>query len=102
MEATIQLPQAFSVRDEHEFYPMQHIMARLNPNLLVEQVATGRHVNGNYTVLWGLVYLEGHLPKIQDIEGALEEAGYDFSHNKPIAPPEFLEGGRSRKAAMQG
>ena len=31
MLTKIQLPKAFSVRDEHEFYPMQHLMARLNP-----------------------------------------------------------------------
>jgi hypothetical protein len=51
MQTAIDLPKAFSVRDEHEFCPIQHLMARLNPKLLVEQIATSRHVNGGSTVL---------------------------------------------------
>ena len=51
MLTKVQLPKAFSVRDEHEFYPMQHLMAQLNPDLMVKQVATGVHVNGGGTVL---------------------------------------------------
>ena len=31
MQAKINLPSAFSVRDENEFYPIQHLVARLNP-----------------------------------------------------------------------
>jgi hypothetical protein len=31
MHAGIELPKAFSVRDEHEFLPIQHLLARLNP-----------------------------------------------------------------------
>ena len=31
MHAKVELPKAFSVRDEHEFLPIQHLMARLNP-----------------------------------------------------------------------
>ena len=53
MQATVDLPKAFSVRDEDEFFPMQHLMARLSPQLHVVQIATGRHVNGGSTVLWG-------------------------------------------------
>ena len=56
MFTKVQLPKAFSVRDEHEFYPMQHLMARLNPDLMVKQVATGVHVEGGGTVFWGIVY----------------------------------------------
>ena len=33
MHAGIELPKAFSVRDEHEFLPIQHLLARLNPQL---------------------------------------------------------------------
>ena len=43
MHTTVELPKAFSVRDEHEFLPFQHLMARLNPKLLVKEVATGVH-----------------------------------------------------------
>lgn len=62
MQAKVELPKAFSVRDEHEFLPIQHLMARLNPKLLVRQVATGVHVNGGGTVFWGLVFLNGEPP----------------------------------------
>jgi methylmalonyl-CoA mutase cobalamin-binding subunit len=81
MQVTIELPTAFSVRDEHEFFPMQHVMARLNPKLMVKQVATGMHVNGGCTVFWGLIYLDGHPPGKKQIEAALREAGFDFTHN---------------------
>ena len=43
MHAKVELPMAFSVRDEHEFFPVQHLMARLNPQLVAKQVATGVH-----------------------------------------------------------
>ena len=33
MQTQIELPKAFSIRDENEFLPIQHLMARLNPNL---------------------------------------------------------------------
>lgn len=81
MQTNVQLPKAFSVRDEHEFYPLQHLMARLNPKLHVKQVATGKHVDGGGTVFWGLVYLEGHFPDKTHLEIALREAGFDFAHN---------------------
>ena len=54
MHTKVELPKAFSVRDEHEFLPFQHLMARLNPKLMVKEVATGVHVNGGGTVLLGL------------------------------------------------
>jgi len=81
MHAKVELPKAFSVRDEHEFLPIQHLMARLNPKLLVKQVATGVHVAGGGTVFWGLVYLNGEPPSKQKVELALREAGFDFAHN---------------------
>ena len=81
MHAQVNLPKVFSVRDEHEFYPIQHLMARLNPRLTVAQVATGVHVNGGCTVLWGIVYLEGQPLGKKDVETALRDAGFDFGHN---------------------
>jgi hypothetical protein len=85
MQATIELPKAFSVRDDRELPPIQDLMARLNPNLLVVQVATGVHVNGGSTVNWGLVYLDGEPLADQDVRAALAEAGLDFQHNAEIA-----------------
>ncbi|MGO8749557.1 MAG: hypothetical protein ACLQNE_26670 [Thermoguttaceae bacterium] len=81
MHAKVELPKAFSVRDEHEFLPIRHLMARLNPMLLVKLVATGVHVDGGGTVYWGLVYLKGQPPSKQKVETALREAGFDFAHN---------------------
>ncbi len=81
MHAKIELPKAFSVRDKHEFLTFQHLMARMNPKLLVKEVATGVHVDGGDAVHWGLVYLEGKLPSQKKVEIALMEAGFDFAHN---------------------
>ena len=81
MHAKIELPKAFSVRDEHEFLPIQHLVSRLNSKLLVREVATGVHVDGGGTVHWGLVYLNGEPPSKQKVEIALREAGFDFVHN---------------------
>jgi hypothetical protein len=81
MHAKIELPKAFSVRDEHEFLPIQHLMARLNPQLVVKEVTTGVHVDGGGTVHWGLVYLRGEPPSKQKLESALREAGFDVAHN---------------------
>ena len=86
MHAKMELPKAFSIRDEHEFSPIQHLMARLNPKLLVEQVATGVHVNGGETVFWGLVYLPGEPPSNLKVQEALREAGFDFARNVLIRP----------------
>jgi hypothetical protein len=84
MQAPVELPKAFSVRDEHEFFPIQHLLARLNPKLAVSQVATGKHVTGGCTVYWGLVYLEDRPPSNTDLQAAMKEAGFDFSHNGSI------------------
>jgi hypothetical protein len=81
MRTQIDLPKAFSVGDEHEFFPIQHLMARLNPKLMVKQVATGVHVDGGCTVFWGLVYVQGQRPAQKEVEGALKEAGFDFARN---------------------
>jgi hypothetical protein len=80
VQATIQLPKAFSVRDEHKIHPIGHLLARLNPNLVVAQVATGKHVNGGCTVLWGVTFLKNRAPAKALVEAALKEAGFDFSH----------------------
>ena len=81
MHSKVELPKAFSVRDEHEFLPMQHLMGRINPQFVVKQVATGVHVDGGGTVFWGLVCLKGESPSKKKVEKALREAGFDFAHN---------------------
>ncbi len=81
MQAVVELPKAFSVRDEHEFYPFQHVMARLNSKLLVKQIATGVHVDGGGTVYWGLIYSDGQKLSKKAVEMALRDAGFDFAHN---------------------
>src|ERR1035437_3564481 len=81
MQAKVELPKAFSVRDEHEFLPIQPLLARLNPKLLVKQGAKGMNVDGGDTVCWGLAYLNGEPPSKKKVETALREAGFDFVHN---------------------
>ena len=81
METTVKLPQAFSVRDDHEFFPMQHLLARMNPTIVVQQVATGMHIEGGPTVFWGIVHLEGQTLAKSEVEAALRSAGFDFAHN---------------------
>lgn len=84
MRASIELPKAFSVRDDREFPLVQDLMTRLNPKLLVVHVAMGVHVNGGPTVHWGLVCLDGQPLLDKDLRAALEEAGLDFQHNAEI------------------
>ena len=86
MEAAIKLPKAFSVREDRELLLIQDLMARLNPKLLVAQVATGVHIDGGYTVNWGLVYLDGQPLTHADVVAALKEAGLDAQHNAEIQP----------------
>ena len=81
MQAIIEVPKAFSARGENDLAPIQHLMARLNPQLVVKQVATALHVGGGGTVLWGLVCLEGQPLTDHDVEAALREAGFDFEHS---------------------
>jgi hypothetical protein len=80
MESTIDVPKAFSVRDDHEFLAYKHLMTRLNPRLRVRQVGMGLHVNSGYTVYWGLVSLEGQRVTREEFNMALQEAGFDFGH----------------------
>ena len=84
MQVTIELPKAFSIRDERELPLIQDLMARLNPKLIVAQVATGMHVDGGYTVNWGLVYMDGQPLTDADVAAALKEAGLDAQHNAEI------------------
>lgn len=86
MQAAVELPKAFSVREDRELRLMQDLMARLNPKLLVAQVATGLHVDGGCTVNWGLVYLDGQPPTDEEVQGALQAAGLDAQHNAEIQP----------------
>jgi hypothetical protein len=81
MHSKVELPKAFSVRNEQEFLPIQHLMARMNPQFVVKQIATGVHVDGGGTVFWGLVYLKSEPPSRKKVEMALREAGFDFAHN---------------------
>lgn len=81
MRTTIELPQAFSVRDENEFTFVHHLMSRLSPKLAVKEIATGVHVDGGGTVHWGLVYVEDEPPTKKMVEIALRQAGFDFVHN---------------------
>ncbi len=84
MQAKMDLPQAFSVRDENEFYPIQHLLSRFNSDLTVTRIATGLHVHGGPTVVWGLVHLTGHAPTQQEVEAALRRAGFDSAKNGPV------------------
>jgi hypothetical protein len=87
MKATIELPKAFSVRDDRELPLVQDLMTRLNPNLMVSQVATGVHIDGGYTVNWGLIYLSSQHLTDEDVAAALKEAGLDAQHNAEIQEP---------------
>ena len=84
MQASIELPKAFSVGDDREFPLVQDLMSRLNPKLLVVHVAMGVHVNGGPTVHWGLVYLDGQPLLDEEVRAALAQAGLDFQHNAEI------------------
>jgi hypothetical protein len=87
MIVTIELPKAFSVRDDRELLLVQDLMTRLNPNLLVSQVATGVHVDGGCTVNWGLVYLDREPLTDEEVAAALKDAGLDAQHNAEIQAP---------------
>ena len=52
MLATISSRKHFPCVMTVSFRYVQDLMARLNPKLLVTQVATGEHVDGGYTVHW--------------------------------------------------
>ncbi|MFW6169168.1 MAG: hypothetical protein ACODAD_01675 [Planctomycetota bacterium] len=84
MQTSIDIPQAFSVRVENEFYPIRHLLSRLNPKLIVTRIATGRHIHGGPTVVWGLVHLLGERPPREEVEAALRAAGFDFANNVAV------------------
>jgi hypothetical protein len=84
MQINVEVPKAFSVRDENELYAFRHLLARMNPQLHVTQVATGVHVRGGCTVFWGLVHLADQVISEKDLKDALAEAGFDLDLNGPI------------------
>lgn len=88
MEISVQVPRAFSVRDENEFFAFRHLLARMNSQLRVRQVATGVHVNGGCTVFWGLVYAASQSLTTDDVLTALKDAGFDASRSGPVQPLE--------------
>jgi hypothetical protein len=96
---------AASQRDEHEFFPVRHLMTRLNPKLQVKQVATGVHVDGGCTVFWGLVYGKSQSPSMKTVEIALREAGFDFAHNvltqATFVRTDHAEDGKTRSNGKQ-
>jgi hypothetical protein len=91
MKAKVKLPKAFSVRNEHEFFPIEHLLARLNPELKVEPIAKGVHVDGSDAVLWGLVFSEDDPPGKKKVATALKEAGFDFDRNGALHATEEKE-----------
>lgn len=84
MQTSINIPQTFSVRVENEFFPIRHLLSRLNPKLIVTRIATGRHIHGGPTVVWGLVHMEDERPSQKDVEEALKAAGFDFENNAAV------------------
>jgi hypothetical protein len=84
MQVPVEVPKAFSLRDENEFFPLQHLMARLNPDLMVKQITTGKHIHSGCTVHWGLVYLDGQELTEEETAAALEEAGFDFTKSSSL------------------
>jgi hypothetical protein len=98
MRTAIELPKAFSVRDENEFLPFQHLMERMSPDLLVTRVATGVHVSGGPTVFWGLVHMDGQALSQKDVENALREAGFDFGHNVLVQLSDMWTSGQKEAA----
>jgi len=81
MKTTVEVPKAFSARAENEIDMIQHLMTRLNPRLVVKQVASAMHVGGGGTVLWGVVCMDGEPLTKEDADSALQEAGFDFEHS---------------------
>jgi hypothetical protein len=85
MLVSIELPKAFSVRDEREFAIVSDLVARMHPQLVVAEVAKGVHIHGGATVHWGVVHVAGQSLVENDVQSALQEAGLDFQHNAQIA-----------------
>jgi hypothetical protein len=91
MKTTVTLPVAFSVRDANEFFPLLHVMTRMNASITVTQAATGRHVNGGEAVLWGVVHKAGQPLAKKDVEDALRDAGFDFAQEGSIHASKLWE-----------
>lgn len=81
MDVSLNLPVAFSVRDHHEFQAHRDVLQRIHPDLTIQEVATGIHVNGGPTVYWGLVYIKGQVVTDEVINSCLQLAGFHFGHN---------------------
>ena len=77
----VEVPKAFSVRDEKELLAFQHLMGRLSSVLCVTEVAQGLHREGGVTKFWGLVHEIGQPLTKNEILGALVDAGFDHEHN---------------------
>ena len=93
MQVNIHLPSAFSVHDENEFFAFQHLLARMNAQIRVAQVATGVHVNGGCTVYWGVVHHDQQVVTKDDIKQALAAAGFDFDSNPPLPDVQLTAAG---------
>ena len=92
MHVGIELPKAFSVRDEHEFLPIQHFLARLNPQLVVKELATGVHVDGGGTVHWGLVLPERRVAQQEEGGDRLAGSGLRLRPQRPDADGRRADG----------
>jgi hypothetical protein len=92
MKTSIELPKAFSIRDDRELPLIRDLVQRLNPKLVVKLIATGMHVNGGSTVHWGVVYLDGQPLVEAEVRQALEDSGLDFQHNAEIQPARIWVG----------
>ena len=88
METTVVLPQAFSISDEHELLLIQHLLARLNPQIVAQLVTTGVHVDGGPTVHWGLAYLVRQPLTRRQVVTALEGAGLNVAFAGELAWPD--------------
>ena len=103
MQVTVEVPKAFSARGENEFVPIQHLMTRLNPQLVVKQVATAVHVDGGGTVYGALCAWKGsHSPR-RMLKPPCGKRGSTSNtvtwHRQPICPPAFLGRAVSTTAA---
>lgn len=89
MQITLELPLAFSVRDDHEISIIQDLVQRIDARLVVILAATGMHKSGGATVNWGVIHLAGPVPGESLIQAALQKAGFDARHNIAIDAPQY-------------
>ena len=82
MHTKVELPKAFSVRDEHEFLPDSALdgaaESRSSWSSKWRRACMWTAAEPSF---WGLVYLNGEPPSKKKVENALREAGFDFVHN---------------------